>query len=397
MLRSETKHADLLDRAFSRILLVKPSSLGDVIHALPVLHGLRLRYPQARIDWLVGSTFAPILERHAAISNLIRFDRTRYGRMWLNPKAALSFVRLLRDLRETRYELVVDIQGLFRSGFMTWTTRAPIRIGLAETREGARAFYTHLIPKSGENTHAVDRYYALASMLGFDDVPVTFPLPISEQARTSACRLLDAGPDQPQVSSNPKNRDASRRNEQTDEANHAPPTILFAPGARWETKRWPAEHFVSVIDSLTLDGARCVLVGGKDEAETCAYITAHCRISPLNLAGGTTLPELVALVDAADIVVCHDSALAHIAVAREKPIVCITGPTNPLRTGPYRGGVVVREAVDCAPCYLRRLSQCPHDHRCMTGLETGRVLAAVQEALNRRSSMPAVVLPITES
>jgi len=308
---------------------------------------------------------------------------------------------------------VIDLQGLFRSGFLTWATRAPIRIGFEQAREGARFFYTHRIPAAPENTHAVDRNYAVASMLGFADVPVQFPLIVPDSARTSAGHMIStnsAGPQasacanhqsardykvpratgglsasaseidaEPQASACAVDPDESHR--KASYSGESPPMILIAPGARGETKRWSADRFVEVIDSLTKEGVRCVLTGGRDEQNLCASIAASCRAHPINLAGQSTLSELVALVDVADVVLCHDSALAHIAVARDKPVVCITGPTNPDRTGPYRGGIVVRESVDCAPCYFRHLSQCPHEHRCMRGLSPRRVEGAVRQAL----------------
>lgn len=359
MLKLVANHPDLTERSFSRILLVKPSSLGDVVHALPVLNGLRHRYPEARIDWLIGSTFAPLLEGHPAISNLIPFDRRKFGGMARRPGVAVEFVRFLNRLRRTRYELVVDLQGLFRSGFISWTTRAPIRIGFRDAREGARRFYTHHLSPLPADTHAVDRNYAVADMLGFSDVPVAFPLPVGPDMRRSADRLLE-------------------------DSGSSSPLILIAPGARWETKRWPVDRFAAVTDALTTRGARCVIVGSPDESARCAEIASRCRTAPLNLAGRTSLPELVATVDRADLVLCHDSAVAHLAVAVETPVVCITGPTNPARTGPYRGGIVVRLPLDCAPCYLRRRAQCPHDHRCMVDLSEVQVLEAVHGCLDNR-------------
>jgi lipopolysaccharide heptosyltransferase I len=393
----EAQPTELSQRRFSRILLVKPSSLGDVIHALPVLNGLRQRYPDARIDWLIGSAFAPLLEGHPAISHLVLFDRRRYGRMIGSPRVAADFMRFLAELRRTRYELVVDLQGLFRSGFLTRMTGAPIRMGFRDAREGARMFYTHYLPESPVDTHAVDRNYTVAHVLGFADLPVEFRLPINADARAAVDRLLDserknsqpptrAALDlpEPQASTCATDRRIGLHSAEPPLDSERNRLVVMAPGARWETKRWPVDRFAEVVNALSADGARCVLVGGGDEAQRCSDIASRCRTAPLNLAGQTTLPQLAAVVARADLVLCHDSAVAHLAVAVGRPVVCISGPTNPARTGPYRGGTVVRLPLDCSPCYLRRLSQCPHRHRCMIELTAEQVTSVV---LDDRTSM----------
>ena len=154
----------LAQRTFDRILLIKPSSLGDVIHALPVLGGLRKRYPTARIDWLIGSPFASLLAGHPLIDALVEFDRKRFGRLWRSPAAALAFVRFIRRLRQSRYDLVVDLQGLFRTGFFAYATGAKTRIGFGDARESAPRFYTHRLMGGSGNVHAVDRYLQVGDL-----------------------------------------------------------------------------------------------------------------------------------------------------------------------------------------------------------------------------------------
>jgi len=358
---------DLSERQFERILLVKPSSLGDVVHALPVLHGLRARYPQARIDWLVGSAFAPLLEACAEVDRLVLFDRRRYRRLARDVSAVRDFVRFLRELRAARYDLVVDLQGLFRSGFLSRATRAGVRLGLGSAREGARIFYTHTVPVDDRDAHAVDRNYCVAQALGFGHVPVTFGLTLPPAVRAEASDLLrgeGVGPTEPWVA--------------------------VVPGARWETKMWLPERFAAVIGRLQTDGRRCVLLGGPEDADLCAEIAATAVSAPVNLAGRTQLGHLAALVGTADVVLCHDSGAMHLAVAQDRPVVCLIGPTNPRRTGPYhRPHEVLQIDLDCSPCYLRRRSQCAWEHRCMTELGVDAVVAAVHRALERRSLQPA--------
>lgn len=358
----------MASRSFDRILLVKPSSLGDIVHALPVLHGLRVRYPQAQIDWLIGAAFAPLLKGHPDLDELVPFDRRRYSRIGRSPRAIRAFYDFVRHLRGRRYQLVIDLQGLFRTGFLSWASAAPTRIGFRHAREGATFFYNHFIEIDNPDTHAVDRNYAVADMLGFHDVPIEFNLPIADDARNQADVLLcDAGIHNPTG------------------------LVLIAPGARWETKRWPAERFVRVIDELQggSGGVQCVLVGANDESVLCDRIADACRRRPGQLAGRTSLQQLSAMLRRADAVLCHDSAVSHLAGAH-RALVCLMGPTNPSRTGPYRrGDAVLQVALECSPCYLRKLSQCRHDHRCMRELQPHTVVAAVRQALHLAAAAPA--------
>jgi len=354
-------NGDISLRRFDRILLIKPSSLGDVVHALPVLHGLRRHYPTARIDWLIGAPLAPLLAGHPMIDGLHRFDRKRLGRLWRSPSAARAFLRFISELRRPRYDLAVDLQGLFRTGLFAFATGAPVRIGFADARERAPQFYTHCLPGGSGNIHAVDRYLQVADLLGFTPATPRFPLALTDADRASAADLL-----------------RSRT------CHSAARIVAVAPGARWETKCWLPDRYAETIDRLHGSSADvgCVLLGGPEEAALCADIAARCLTGPLDLAGKTSLGALAAVIERADLVICQDSATAHLAAALERPLVCITGPTNPLRTGPYRRiDDVVWLEPDCAPCYLRRLSQCPFDHRCMRDLTVDRVVEAARRAL----------------
>lgn len=357
---SDNHDANLTQRAFERILLVKPSSLGDIVHALPVLHGLRTAYPDAMIDWLVASPFVPLIESHPEVDNVVPFDRARFSRLGRSLAVTADFVRFVKDLRRRKYDLAIDLQGLFRTGFLTWASGAAVRIGFRDAREGAAVFYSHKISPGDLEQHAVDRNYRVAEMLGFEEVEVEFDLALTDAIRAEASELLKT---------------------------HIPAPydeLLFvAPGARWETKVWPVERFAATIDALQgASGLRCVLLGGRDEVTLCAGIEQACRTSPVNLAGRTSLSLLPALIERAAVVLCQDSAVMHLAVALNRPLVCLIGPTNPRRTGPYlRLEDVVSLDVDCSPCYLRKLSQCGHDHRCMKDLEVGPVVEAVERRL----------------
>lgn len=336
----------LRGREFRRILIIKPSSFGDVIHALPVLAGLRQRYPEAHISWLVATSCAGLLESHTALDEIIRFDRKRYGRVGRDVEVTRDFLRFLGDLRRRAFDLVIDLQGLFRSAFMCAATGASVRLGFSNAREFAWMFYTHGIPAGPRDMHAVDRNWRVAPLLGFDDIPIRFDLPVQPAAAAAARAMLaEAGvPNSPYV--------------------------LMGPGTRWETKIWPAEFFAKVAAHLVSRyGMPVVLIGMDSEVEVAARVQTMAGTGVVSLAGRTRLPELIGLVQGAHLCIMHDSGPMHLATALRKPMIAIYGPTSPVRTGPYgRRESVARLRLSCSPCYLKRVADCPHGHRCMREL-----------------------------
>jgi heptosyltransferase I len=331
-----------------RILIIKPSALGDVVHALPVLNLLRRRWPEAWIGWVLGGAFAGLLEGHPQLDEIIRFDRQGLSRGWRDPRAAVELFRFARRLRRGAFDLVLDLQGLFRSGWMTLRTGAGVRIGFANAREWAPLFYTHRVPIDSPEQHAVDRYLHLCQALGCGRDPVEFKFHVTEQHRTQVASLIGDG---------------------------APLAVLL-PGTNWPTKRWPVDRFAALVEPLKERfGLRTILAGGPDVAHLAEQIPGT-----LNLVGRTSLPQLVALLERADLVIANDSGPMHIASALNRPLVTLFGPTNPIRTGPYRRlETVVRLDIPCSPCYSRK---CSHQS-CLQWLDVQHVLAAAQRQLDR--------------
>lgn len=346
---------ELATRDFQHILLIKPSSPGDIIHALPVLHGLRRRYPHARIAWLIATPFADLVSADPALDDVVPFDRQRYGRLARNVVITAEFVRFVRSLRKNRFDLVIDLQGLFRSGFLAWAGGASVRIGFAEARELAPMFYTHRLPRPDADMHAADRNYRVARWLGFDDAPMDFRIHLTHDDRTAATMLC---------------REAGVEADST--------YVVLVPGTRWETKLWPADRFGRVAATIfDACGMRSLLVGGRSDLSLGRRAADASRGAAHNLCGRTSLRELAALIESAAVVVTGDSTPMHMAAAFDRPLVALFGPTNPARTGPYgRCGDVVQLGVSCAPCYYRRLRDCPYDHACMRHLDEEVIVRA---------------------
>ena len=328
-----------------RILLIKPSAIGDVVHALPVLNLLRRRWPGAHLSWLVTPACAGLLEGHPLIDEVILFERGRFARGWRDPKSAMGLHAFMRGLRRRKFDLVIDLQGLFRSGWMTFRTRAPIRVGFANARELAHLFYTHRVDIGSREQHAIDRYLKVAAALGCDDGPVEFPFHITDDDRRHIDTLLG---------------EVERY-------------AVLLPGTNWQTKRWPIERYRSLVAPLRdRFGLASVVAGSPAEAPLGEQVAGG-----INLAGKTTLRQLVALLQRADLVIANDSGPMHIAAALNRPMVTLFGPTNPIRTGPYRrDDTVLRLDLPCSPCYSR---QCSHQS-CLQwlGIEAVLELAEAQ-------------------
>lgn len=340
----------IASQPFERILLIKPSAMGDVVHTLPVLVKLRQRYPDARIDWLITPENADLVRCHPALSNVVLFDRrglARFGRNW---KATVGLFRLLNEIRRERYELVVDLHGQMRSALFTLASRAPYRLGFERTREGAWVSYSHRIPLPTMEAHAVDRYLWLGQVLGFDGANPDFTIHLPAETEQHLERLL-----------------AQRRQ-------LGRPLAVLVPGTVWETKHWRIEGFAEVARQLLARGYAVVLAGSPRDRARCGQV-AEKAAGVCDLSGQTTLGEMVALIRRAALCMTNDSGSMHVAVALGRPLVSVFGPTNPLRTGPYgRPQAVVQAQVECSPCYLRKLSRCPHDHLCMQQVSPAMVL-----------------------
>lgn len=353
---------DLAEREFRRILLIKPSSPGDIIHALPVLHGLRRRYPSAHIAWLVATSFANLLEADTAISEVISFDRKRFGRLGRSLSVTGDFATFVKSLRAREFDLVIDLQGLFRSGFLSMATGASVRIGFQHARELSWMFYSHRIPRGpSRDEHAADRNYRVGAMLGFDAAPMDFTIAQTEEDRKIAASLVkESGVDQGYA--------------------------VLVPATRWETKCWPPDRY-GMLAALLREkhGLRSLLVGGSDDAVAGTMAVNLSDGAAVNVCGRTTLRQAAALIEGAEIVVTADSTPMHMAAALRRPLVALFGPTNPSRTGPYgRTADVLRIDLDCSPCYFKMLSQCPHNHACMQKLDVQIIADAAHARLTHR-------------
>jgi heptosyltransferase I len=335
-----------------RLLLIKPSALGDVVHSIPVLELLRRRFPDTEISWLVAPAFASLVRHHPAGCEAIEFDRAgRLNAGKRGPAAWLDAAALATRLAARRFDLVIDLQGLLRSALLTAGTLAPVRVGFAAAREGAPFAYTHAIESRGAERHAIERYLDVAEALGCGRGPVEYRFGVSESDRAAVGTMLG---------------DDDR------------PVAVLLPGTNWETKKWPIEHYAALAAMLERDGLRVVIAGAADVLPLAGRVP-----NALNLANRTSLLQLVALLKQAALVIANDSGPMHIASALGRPLVTIFGPTNPIRTGPHRRlDTVIRLNIECSPCYSRR---CSHTS-CMHWLTPANVYEQAMRAIALRAA-----------
>jgi lipopolysaccharide heptosyltransferase I len=351
-----------------RLLLVKPSSFGDIIHTLPVLDAIHHSWPRTAVDWIVKPEWMVLLEGHPMLREVLPF-----------PMSWRAWRQTIPLIRQRRYDMVLDLQGLLRSGLLSRFTGAPMRIGFASGREGSPWCYTRRVglpggspmgPVGSDPTpmHAIDRYLHLAREAGVSvQKPVRFPLPSWPDAERWADRCWDEM--------------GVRSNDMV---------CVIHPAARWATKRWPAERFAALADRVVAErGWRVVVVAGAREREQGSEVTALMQRPHRDLSGRTSLPQLAALLRRAAVLVTNDSGPMHLAVAVGTPVVALFGPTDPRAVGPYGlGHVILRKGIDCSSCSRQR---CVNTLACLTAISVDEVSTAIENA--RRANIHAEGVP----
>lgn len=331
-----------------RILLIKPSALGDVAQTLPLLSAIRERWPHAHIAWVIKESLSDLLIGHPDLDEVITYNDRASG---------IRYVRTLTDLwfrlRKHPYDLAIDVQGLMRSGGMALASRASRRVGFSGAREGARYAYTDRIDVPTLQMPATSRYWLIAQALGLSSHVLPAKLGLTAEIQSWASEQI---------------RELPR------------PILAIHPGAQWQTKRWPAEHFAELARrACRSHGAGVVLIGSGDTSAECADIEKSLESPVVNLAGQTSLRQLAAIADASDAFLSCDSGPMHVAAALGTPVVGVFTCTSPLRAAAHGSGHrSVATGVECAASYLRT---CPH-LKCMSELTADRVWPSLDQTLD---------------
>jgi heptosyltransferase-2 len=338
------------------ILVVQTAFVGDLVLTTPLLRALKRSAPSVRLTVLTTPTGANLLEGSPFVDAPIPYRKKGPG------SGPLGLARAVRSLRRGGFDVAIAAHRSFRSGILGVASGARTRIGFAGAA-GSWA-YTRRVPWEGVR-HAVHRYLALARPLGIDPASAD-PHPHLEPpagARERADALLRGAGLDP-----------------------AAPLLAVAPGSVWGTKRWTAEGYTAVVGEAERRlGVRPFLVGSSDERALCETISARCGRAIPVLAGKSDLSVLAALLARASVLLTNDSGPGHVASAVRTPVVSIFGPTAPeFGYTPFGGAnrVVQRDGLSCRPCHSHGPEVCPlGHHRCMTEIEAGPVLDAIESVL----------------
>ena len=306
-----------------RVLIVRPSALGDVARTVPALATVSRHWPDAQVDWLVNTPFADVIAAHPALSQVIAFDRQRLAGFARRRDATRAGLELWRTLRHNNYDVVYDLQGLARSGLLTRLTHAPRRVGFADARELAWLGYNVRHRVDGYR-HTVDQMLALLAGEGMQPVyDLQLHVPPSDR------RWLDAF-----------------LHEHHLQAGYA----CVAPTARWRCKCWPTPKYAQLIQRLLasgLAGDRVVIIAAPGEREQVHDLLSRLPAERRGhvLWPTTSVGQMMAILSRSRLLVSNDSAPLHVAVGLARPVVAIFGPTDPARVGPYgRARSVVQPA-----------------------------------------------------
>lgn len=340
-----------------RILVIKLSSLGDIVHALPAVSALRQRFPHARLSWLVKEIWAPILEGNPDIDDVLSVKVS-----WKH------WPEVIHTLRNGLFDLVVDFQGLFRSGLLGALTGAKTRVGFARAREGATWFYTHHVPLLEKEPrpwrlmeiHSVERNLAITRFLGGNTSSPVVHLPQLSEDRLVIDALLESA----QVKG--------------DEC-----LIALAPWTRSALKSWPLGRFMELAVELTRrPNIRVVLLGGTLDTLSAERFTALSSQGLINLVGKLSLRQLPVLLRRMQLLIGNDSAPLHLAAGVGTPVLAIFGPTHPKATGPYplEKHEVLRTDLPCSPCGSRRCRN-PNYLECLMSISVDLLLQKVDMVL----------------
>ncbi|MBU1233350.1 MAG: lipopolysaccharide heptosyltransferase II [Proteobacteria bacterium] len=326
-----------------KILIIKPSALGDIVHSLPFLAAVHKRYPEAEIHWVVAKGLHTFLEGHPLIERLWIMNKDGWKKISRIRQTLPEIKRFWKGLRAEHFDISVDLSGLLRSGLITWAAGARCKLGFSDSDEGSPFFYTHKI-QGGDQIHAIDRYLKLARLLDCDTSQIEYPFPplpaVSELSASLPAEFC-----------------------------------IMAPSAGKEANRWPAERFGQLAAKLPLP---TVVISSPADSHIVEEVVATSNGKAINLAGQTGLKELVSLIAKARFFICNDTGPMHIAAALDVPVFALFGPANPVRTGPYgTSHTIIRETLPCSPCYAQKPCT-KYTWRCMNDLTVEKVLHVIQ-------------------
>ena len=385
------------------ILFVRLSYIGDILHATPAARWIKEQYPDAKLHWIVTPSMVELLDGNPYVDEIIPWERDEYEahskklhiptmwRMWWELKAKLE---------PYKFDVAVDVQGRLITGLVLLASGAPIRLGLGGTKELNWLFTNYKTKPSTD--HVIKRYVEVAQLLKeavTKQANLETPLkPVDNGLDTETLHTVSAKKMYHMDFYVPSKLHTWAEEQWKTIDNHSslnrgevekPLRVGLVLGTSWATKEWPQEKWYSLIKLLQYR-ANFVCLGGPKESTQYKPLMDSLAAGGidqimLNMLGKTTLQEVGALIESCDVVVTADTGSLHIALALDKPVVALFGPTDPKLWGPLTGTfkVLVNDELDCLGCRKRR---CPKpDQYCMSGIEPVRVKKAIFELIGDRN------------
>jgi heptosyltransferase I len=337
---------------YKNILIVKLSAIGDVIHALPVAAALKQSNPDCRITWLVEKPAYDLLTNNPNIDEIIIFDKPKFKSISGLLKNGPELSTLLKS---QKFDLAIDLQGLFKSAALTYLCGAPVRVGYCDMRE-----LSWLVSKpicgAQKNEHVIERYLDVVRELGCQVIQPVWNIAASEEEKENvedilACEgiLKDTN------------------------------FIVLAPGTNWASKCWAPEKYAEVAEALHKKyDIVSVIIGGPKDRELAQIIKEKCDCA-IDLCGKTTLKQLSYVMQKSALFLGGDTGPMHLAVSMNTPVIALFGPTDPKRNGPYgQKNTVIQSGSECSPCFKRQCTPL----KCMEAITVEEVLQAGKKYLS---------------
>jgi len=334
------------------IIVRMPNWLGDLVMATPVLHDLRQKWPKASITAMCQSNVAALLQQDPNINEIYSFKKPSG---WIHRQQHLD---IIEKLQLGKYDLGLLLTNSFSSAWKFWRGYVDNRIGFKTDFRGLLLNKAVPFPKDKDTQHLVLTYKALLAPMG---------IPLSSTP--------------PRLYISPAEKQAAQLLLRNNGVNHGQQILVgINPGAAFGTaKCWLPDRFRAVTERLIQDPRITVIYfGDPTGAPLVNEICQGLGERVINVAGKTTLRELLALIQSCNVMLTNDSGPMHIASALAVPLVALFGSTSDVQTGPYGGGTVIHKRVECSPCYKR---VCPIDFRCMTRIEVDEVYEAVMKSV----------------
>ena len=385
------------------ILFVRLSYIGDILHATPAARWIKEQYPDAKLHWIVTPSMVELLDGNPYVDEIIPWERDEYeahSKKLHIPTMWRMWWELKGKLEPYKFDVAVDVQGRLITGLVLLASGAPIRLGLGGTKELNWLFTNYKTKPSTD--HVIKRYVEVAQLLKeavTKQANLETPLkPVDNGLDTETLHTVSAKKMYHMDYYVPSKLHTWAEEQWKTIDNHSslnrgevekPLRVGLVLGTSWATKEWPQEKWYSLIKSLQYR-ANFVCLGGPKEATQYKPLMDSLAAEGidqviLNMLGKTTLQEVGALIESCDVVVTADTGALHIALALNKPVVALFGPTDPKLWGPLTGTfkVLVNDELDCLGCRKRR---CPKpDQYCMSGIEPVRVKKAIFELIGDRN------------